>query len=70
MAREYTNTILEMVKEGHFDKDQLILEILNWMSESEVRQMAETLGWTDEEEVEEDLDDSDRFETCSYAEDF
>ena len=55
MAREYTNTILE---------------ILNWMSESEVRQMAETLGWTDEEEVEEDLDDSDRFETCSYAEDF
>jgi len=69
MAREYTNTILEMVQEGRFDKDQLILEILNWMSESEVRQMAETLGWTDEE-VEEDLDDSDRFETCSYAEDF
>lgn len=69
MAREYTNKILEMVEEGFFDKDQLILELLNWMSEADVRQLTDTMGWLNEE-VEEDLDDSDRFETCSYAEDF
>lgn len=69
MAREYTNKILEMVEEGFFDKDQLILELLNWMSEADVRQLTDTMGWLNEE-VEEDFDDSDRFETCSYAEDF
>ena len=41
MARKITNQLLQMVEEGILDKDTLILACLNYMSESEVQDMAE-----------------------------
>ena len=41
MARKYTNLILEMNDDGFFDKDQLIRDLLCWMSEDEVKEFYE-----------------------------
>jgi hypothetical protein len=45
MAREFTNRLLELVEEGAFNKDQLILELVNWMSEDDVKTLTEQQGW-------------------------
>lgn len=37
MSREYTNRIVELVDDGVLDKDTLILGLLKWMSESDVK---------------------------------
>lgn len=37
MTREYTSRMLELLEEGMFDKDALILDLLNYLSESEVK---------------------------------
>lgn len=39
--RKYTNKILELLEEGYFDKDVLIRDLLNWMSESDVQEFFE-----------------------------
>lgn len=41
MAREITNKLLEMVDEGLINKNDLIVACLKWMSEDDVREMAE-----------------------------
>jgi len=41
MVRKFTNQILEMIEDGILDKDTVILACLNYMSESEVQDMAE-----------------------------
>ncbi len=41
MVRKYTNMVLEMVEEGILDKDVVIMACLKYMSEDEVRDMAE-----------------------------
>lgn len=58
MAREITNKLLEMVDEGLISKNDLIVACLKWMSEDDVREMAEAneFIWEDEDD-EEDLDD-------------
>ena len=45
MVREYTNLVLEMVEEGILDKDVVIMACLKYMSEAEVRDMAEANGF-------------------------
>lgn len=58
MTREYTRKILEMVEYGLLDKDKLILDILNYMSEDEVKDMSIYCGYINEKD-EEELNDAD-----------
>ena len=53
MVRKYTNMVLEMVEEGILDKDEVIMACLKYMSEAEVRDMAEANGFVSEDEGEE-----------------
>jgi len=53
MVRKYTNMVLEMVEEGILDKDVVIMACLKYMSEAEVRDMAEANGFIPEDEEEE-----------------
>ena len=53
MVRKYTNMVLEMVDEGILDKDVVIMACLKYMSEAEVRDMAEANGFVPEDEDEE-----------------
>lgn len=39
MSREYTNQLLEMVKDGLLNKDQVILACVNCMSEDDIKDM-------------------------------
>lgn len=79
--REATNKILEMIEEGILDRDTVIMAALKYMSEDEVRDMAEInefFEFEDEddgqptmyEEYQDLYGGDDMFETCSYAEDF
>jgi hypothetical protein len=61
MAREYTNRILEMNEEGLFDKNILIRDLLNWMSEADVQKFFYTSGFDgDLDEDDEDPMDNER----------
>ena len=53
MVRKYNNLVLEMVEEGILDKDVVIMACLKYMSEAEVRDMAEANGFVPEDEEEE-----------------
>ena len=53
MVRKYNNMVLEMVEEGILDKDVVIMACLKYMSEAEVRDMAEANGFVPEDEEEE-----------------
>lgn len=44
-TREYSAKLLEMVEEGILDKDQVILALVNYLSESDVEDLMETEGW-------------------------
>ena len=48
--REYTNKMLDMIDEGLIDRDTLILACLGYMSENEVKDMAETNGFLIDED--------------------
>lgn len=58
-SRAATNKILEMVEEGILDKDTVILACLNYMSESDVSDMAQAneFFYEDEDEEDDPLDD-------------
>jgi hypothetical protein len=56
MIRKYTNKIIEMVDEGLLDRDTLIRDLLNYMSESDVKDFYESLGLDEDEETDEDDD--------------
>ena len=57
MVREYTKKIIQMVDEGLWDRDELIRDLLNYMSESDVKDFYESYGWDEDENLEEDEDD-------------
>ena len=38
-AREYTNLLLERIEEGLYDKDQVIMACVKYMSEDNVKDM-------------------------------
>ena len=57
MTRTYTKKLLDLIDEGIVDKNALILNLLNWMSEDFVKEFYEQYYEFDEdEEEEEDLD--------------
>lgn len=47
-TREYSAKLLEMVDEGMLDKDQVILALVNYMSESDVKDLMEAEDWIDD----------------------
>ena len=58
-TREMTNKILEAVAEGLLDKDMVIMSCLKYMSEDQVKDMAEAncfFEYEEEEEEEENID--------------
>ena len=75
-ARAYTCALLELVDEGFLDKDQLIQDLLGWMSEDDVQSFCDKnlrdendnepmIGPADEDE-EDDFED----EECDPLDDF
>ena len=56
MTREYTKKLLDLIDEGIVDKDALILNLLNWMSEDFVKEFYEQYYEIDEEDEEEGED--------------
>ena len=53
MTRIYTKKLLDLVDEGVVDKDALILNLLNWMSEDFVKEFYEQYYESDDEEDDE-----------------
>jgi hypothetical protein len=61
-SREYTNKILEAVEAELLDKDIVIMACLKYMSEQQVKDMAEANEFfAQEEEEDEDYDPMDDF---------
>jgi hypothetical protein len=57
--REYTNLLLERIEEGLYDKDQVIMACVKYMSEEAVQDMMHCNEMLfDEEEFAEALDDA------------
>ena len=54
MNRVATNKILEMCEDGVLDWKSLAEECLQRMSEDDVKEMGEDIGWLDDEEDEEE----------------
>ena len=62
-VREFTNAVIEAKDEGILDRDELIRDLLNYLSDSEVRnflsqyyceffgELAEDEIWEDEDEI-------------------
>ncbi len=48
--RKYTNKIIEFVDDGMLDRDILIRDLLNWMSESDVKEFYDNHIRDDEED--------------------
>ena len=60
MAREATCELIEMAENGMISWETIARECLQYMSEDEVRDMAESNDWIDsEEDSEEDSEDED-----------
>ena len=61
MARSATCELIEMAENGMISWDTIARECLQYMSEDEVRDMAESNDWIDPEddEEDEDLEDED-----------
>jgi len=55
-VRQYTNKMLADIEEGLLDRDQVILACLTWMSDCDVKLMAEANEFLAEEEEEEEED--------------
>lgn len=65
-TREYTNKIIEMVDEGMVDRDMLIRDLLNYMSESDVSDFYDSYYGQDEDEDEDDGQPSEMDEWHDY----
>jgi len=61
MAREASKKLLQMVEDGLVDKDELILNLLNYLSENEVKAFAEGNEYFQEEEEEDFFDYEEEF---------
>ena len=61
MARSATCELIEMAENGEISWETIARECLQYMSEDEVRDMAESNDWIDSEddEEDEDLEDED-----------
>ena len=54
MSRKYTNKILEQVEDGWFNNEQLIRDLLMWMSEDDVAEFYDRFVGDIDEEMEDD----------------
>lgn len=57
MAREATNELIDMAENGAISWETIARECLQYMSEDEVRDMAESNDWIDAEDDEEDSEE-------------
>jgi hypothetical protein len=53
-TREFTNKILEAIEEGMLDKDMVIMACLKYMSEDQVKDMAEANCFFEHEDEEDE----------------
>ena len=53
-TREYSVKLLDMVEEGILDKDAVICAMINYMSESDVRNMMEVNEFISDDDDDED----------------
>lgn len=53
-TRAYTVALMDMVEQGIVDKDSLIQDLLNYMSEAAVQDFAESNGYIDTDEGEDE----------------
>ena len=60
-SREYTNKILDAIEAEMLDKDMVIMACLKYMSEQQVKDMAEANEFFMDEEEDEDEDPMDDF---------
>ena len=60
-SREYTNKILDAVEAELLDKDMVIMACLKYMSEQQVKDMAEANEFFMDKEEDEDYDPMDDF---------
>ncbi len=51
-AREYTNLLLERIEDGSYDKDQVIMACVKYMSEVDVEDMMQCNGMLFDEDTE------------------
>ena len=58
-SREFTNKILEAVEEGMLDKDTVIMACLKYMSEDQVRDMADANCFFEHEEEDEEEEEEE-----------
>jgi hypothetical protein len=58
-VRQATCKVLEMMDEGVLDPAAIVRECLAYMSESDVADMAQRIGWLEEEEEDEDEESKD-----------
>lgn len=50
MARKYTVELLDLLDQGVLDKDQLIRDLLMYMSEAEVEDFMDCYGYSNEDD--------------------
>lgn len=62
MTREYTKKLLDLIDEGVVDKDALILNLLNWMSEDFVKEFYEQYYSDSDDEDDEDEEEEEELE--------
>ena len=55
-AREYSMKLLDLVEEGILDRDAVICAMINYLSDSDVKQMMEVNEFIIEEDEEEEFD--------------
>ena len=55
-TRQATDKVLEMIEAGLLDPKDVVLMCLKWMSEDDVKEMAEANELFEEEEEEDDAD--------------
>jgi hypothetical protein len=56
-TREYSMKLLDMVEEGILDKDAVICAMINYLSESDVKDMMEVNEFISEDEDEDENDE-------------
>ena len=59
----YRNKILELFDEGLVGKDELVINLVNWLSESDAREFWEQYYDDLDEDEDEDYDDQPRWAT-------
>lgn len=69
ISRQVTDKIWADVDDGLIDPFRLIAACLNWMSEDEVREMAEENGFLEEEDEEEEEETEEEDEDTDEEED-